>query len=158
MLTPGHAGASLSLCPGRWETLTHEEGAPNKIRVNPLYLLLVPLYVLSGLWAAWQMGRRGRYDLIHVYWPVPGGLFGLAARWAGGGRLILTVLGAELVLARRFFFVAPFMRLVAKQADGVAAISTFTCRELTALREWCPYSSPSVFPCRPRARCLRRRR
>jgi glycosyltransferase involved in cell wall biosynthesis len=128
--------------PARWETLTHEEGAPNKIRVNPLYLLLAPLYVLSGLWAAWRLGRRGRYDLIHVYWPVPGGLFGLVARWAGGGRLILTVLGAELALARRFFFVAPFMTLAARRADGVAAISTFTSRELTALTGVLPVLIP----------------
>jgi glycosyltransferase involved in cell wall biosynthesis len=153
VLAPAHRGQGdhtiqgmrvhrFRYAPARWETLTHEEGAPNKIRVNPLYLLLVPLYVLAGLWAAWRMGRRDRYDLIHVYWPVPGGLFGLAARWASGGRLILTVLGAELVLARRFWFVAPFMKLVARRADEVAAISTFTCRELTLLTGVMPVLIP----------------
>ena len=153
VLAPAHRGQGdhaiqgmrvhrFRYAPARWETLTHEEGAPNKIRVNPLYLLLVPLYVLSGLWSAWRMGRRGRYDLVHVYWPVPGGLFGLAARWAGGGRLVLTFLGAELVLARRFFFVAPFMKLVARQAHAVAAISTFTSRELLAITGVAPVLIP----------------
>ena len=34
--------------PARWETLTHDEGAPNKIRRNPWYLLLLPIYLAAG--------------------------------------------------------------------------------------------------------------
>jgi glycosyltransferase involved in cell wall biosynthesis len=119
--------------PARWETLTHEEGAPNKIRVNPLYLLLLPAYVLSGLLAAWRMGRAGRYDVVHVHWPVPGALFGLVARWAGGGRLVLTFFGAELMLARRFPFVAPFLRFVTHRCDAVVAISAFAGSEVARM-------------------------
>ena len=119
--------------PARWETLTHEEGAPNKIRKNPLYLLLLPFYVLAGMWASWRLGRTGRYDIIHVHWPVPQGLFGWLARRAGGGRLVATFYGADLVLARRFAFLKPFVRWFAGQCDDLAAISSYTARELTAL-------------------------
>ena len=116
--------------PARWETLTHEEGAPNKIRKNPLYLLLLPLYLLAGMIAAWRVGRSGKYDIIHVHWPMPQGLFGLIARWAGGGRLVATYYGADLVMAQRFSFVQPFLRAFTNRCADVAAISSYTAREV----------------------------
>lgn len=115
--------------PARWETLTHDEGAPNKIRRNPLYLLLLPVYLLAGMLAAWRVGRRGRFDVIHVHWPMPQGLLGLAARRAGGGRLVATFYGADLVMSQRFRFVRPFVRYFVRQCSAVAAISSFTARE-----------------------------
>lgn len=118
--------------PAPWEALTHEEGAPNKIRKNPLYLLLLPLYLLAGMLAAWRYGRSGDYDIIHVHWPIPQGLFGLIARRANGGRLVATYYGADLVMAQRFSFVQPFLRHFTAQCDDVAAISSYTARELQA--------------------------
>jgi glycosyltransferase involved in cell wall biosynthesis len=116
--------------PARWETLTHDEGAPNKIRRNPWYLLLLPFYLAAGMLAAWRLGRSGRFDLIHVHWPMPQGLLGLAARRAGGGRLVATFYGADLVMSRRFRWVRPFVRYFAGQCADVAAISSFTAREV----------------------------
>lgn len=116
--------------PARWETLTHDEGAPNKIRRNPWYLLLLPFYLAAGMLAAWRLGRTGRFDLIHVHWPMPQGLLGLMARWAGGGRLVATFYGADLVMSRRFRWVRPFVRDFTHQCADVAAISSFTAREV----------------------------
>lgn len=118
--------------PRRWERLTHEEGAPNKIRRNPFYLLLLPSYLMAGIAAAWRRGKAGRYDVIHVHWPVPQGLLGLAAQRAGGGRLVATFYGADLVMGRRFGFVRPFLRSFVRRCAQVAAISSFTARELAA--------------------------
>jgi len=144
VLAPSFAGLSshrightqvhrFRYAPARWETLTHEEGAPNKIRKNPWYLLLLPLYLLAGMWAAWRLGRKGKYDVIHVHWPVPQGLFGALARAAGGGRLVATFYGADLVLAQRFPGLKPFVRWFAGRCDDLAAISSYTGRELTAI-------------------------
>ncbi len=127
--------------PARWETLTHEEGAPNKIRKQPLYLLLLPFYLLAGAWAAWRLGRRGRYDVIHVHWPVPQGVFGWLAR-RGNARLVATFYGADLVMAQRFPFLKPFVRWFARRCDDLAAISSYTARELTAIAA----QEPRVIP------------
>lgn len=116
--------------PARWETLTHDEGAPNKIRRNPRYLLLLPTYLLAGMIAAWRLGRASHYDIVHVHWPMPQGLLGLVARWAGRGRLVATFYGADLVMARRFKFVQPLVRAFTRQCVEVAAISSFTAREV----------------------------
>ena len=155
--------------PARWETLTHEEGAPNKIRKQPLYLLLLPFYLLAGAWAAWRLGRRERYDIIHVHWPVPQGVFGwlavVAAKDLGGlrrpprsrsrrvdstppspsarrPRLVATFYGADLVMAQRFPFLKPFVRWFARRCDDLAAISSYTARELTAITGRAPRVIP----------------
>jgi len=127
--------------PARWETMTHEEGAPNKIRKNPLYLFLLLPYLVSGLFAAWRLGRGDDYDVIHVHWPMPQGLLGLAAR-RGGGRLVATFYGADLVLTRRFRFLQPFLTRFVKQCDDVAAISNFTAAELKRMTGLQPHVIP----------------
>jgi len=139
ILAPAYAGSHSQViygmrvyrfryAPARWETLTHDEGAPNKIRRNPLYLLLLPFYLLAGMLAARRVGRS-RFDLIHVHWPMPQGLLGLAARWAGGGRLVATFYGADLVMSQRFRAARPFVRYFARRCSAIAAISSFTAQE-----------------------------
>ncbi len=121
--------------PAAWETLTHEEGAPAKIRRNPLYLLLVPLYLAAGLAAAVRLVRYHPYQVIHVHWPIPQGLLGWAARTLAPNapRLVATFYGADLVLVRRFPGMARLARAFVARCDDVAAISTYTRRELERL-------------------------
>jgi glycosyltransferase involved in cell wall biosynthesis len=138
----GMAVHRFRYAPARWETLTHDEGAPNKIRRNPWYLLLLPFYLGAGMLAAWRLGRSGRFDLIHVHWPMPQGLLGLVARWAGGGRLVATFYGADLVMSRRYRWVRPFVRHFARRCADVAAISSFTAREVVAATGMAPRVIP----------------
>lgn len=140
--------------PAAWETLTHEAGAPTKIRQNPLYLLLLPVYILAGLWAAVRLARQRRFDVIHVHWPVPQGIFGVVARAASprrktGGRgknsrprLVATFYGADLVLVQRFPALGHFLRWFLAGCDDVAAISSYTRRELTKLAPVSPRTIP----------------
>ena len=50
--------------PARWEMLTHGEGAPNKLKKNPVLKLLSLSYLISGAWAAWKICRRERIENI----------------------------------------------------------------------------------------------
>ena len=70
--------------PARWEDLTHDEAAPDRMRRSLLYKLLPLPYVLAGMWSIWRLCRRKRYDVVHVHWPVPHALFGWAAGGGGG--------------------------------------------------------------------------
>src|ERR1041384_3568649 len=61
----------------RWENLTHEEAAPDRMRRSLLYRLMPAWFVVAGMFAIWRVCRRQRYDVIHVPWPpppAPGGL------------------------------------------------------------------------------------
>ncbi len=65
----------------RWEHLaTHGGGILNRLRSNPLYYLLVPLFLLGQLWALIRLLRREPFDVIHAHWLIPQGLIAVLAR------------------------------------------------------------------------------
>src|SRR6266487_3478758 len=57
--------------PRRWENLTHEEAAPDRMKRSLLYRLMPACFVVAGMAAIWRLCRRTRYDVIHVHWPLP---------------------------------------------------------------------------------------
>lgn len=110
------------------ETLTHDQGAPNKIRGSVLFKLLFFPYLFFGTLAAIRVARRGRYDFIHCHWPFPHGLMGWAACRAARNRpaLVLHFHGACLLLAAKFKPIAPLLRFCIRRAQGVVSNSSFT--------------------------------
>ena len=110
----------------RWETLTHDEGAPNKIMARPLYKYLAFPYVLFGILDAIQFFRRESFDILHVHWPFPHGLFGMIGSRICQARVILNFHGAELLLCRKYPIVRHFLRFFLRNADRTIANSSFT--------------------------------
>lgn len=118
----------------RWETLTHEESAPDRMRRSLLYRFMPVCFLLAGMIAVWRLCRRQRYDVIHVHWPVPLGLWAWAARRARRAALVVTFYGIELRWVKRSLpFLKGFVRRVARSADRVVAISSATAREIREL-------------------------
>lgn len=116
------------------EDLTHDQTAPDRVRERPWYLGLVPGYALSGMAAAARLARRGGFDLVHVHWPIPHALFGLAAKWAAGIPMVSSFHGVELTWTRRQLpFLLPFLRYVIRTSDAVTANSTYTAGMIQAV-------------------------
>jgi glycosyltransferase involved in cell wall biosynthesis len=117
--------------PRAWETLTHEQTAPDRIRERPHFLALVPSYVAAGARAAARLARTGEFDLVHAFWPIPHGLLGLAARRAGGIPLVSTFFGVELTwMESQLPFVRPLLRGIVRGSDAVTVISSYTGEQL----------------------------
>jgi len=120
--------------PSPWENLTHLEGGPNKIK-NPLYLPLILPYMFFGTLAVVRHCRRQRYDVLHVHWPLPQGVFGLIGQNISGARLVISFHGAELLLTRRYPFLKPVLRYIVKRSDAVSANSSFTANLVRKLAD-----------------------
>jgi glycosyltransferase involved in cell wall biosynthesis len=130
--------------PRRWETLTHDQTAPDRIRERPLFFGLVPGYVAAGSVAAARLARSGRFDAIHAFWPLPHGLIGLAAKRASGVPLVSTFFGVELTwMEGQLPFLAPVLRRIVRGSDAVTAISTYTADRL---RRAVPGVEPAIVP------------
>lgn len=120
--------------PRRWERLTHEEAAPDRMRRSLVYRLMPVCFVAAGMLAAWRVNRRERYDLIHVHWPLPLALLGWAAQRACRAPMVETFYGVELRWVKSSL--APlrgFIAWAARRADRVVAISSYTANELREL-------------------------
>lgn len=117
--------------PAPLETLTHDQTTPDRLRDRPAFLALVPSYLLSGTLAAIRLARSGRFDVVHAFWPLPHGLFGLAARRFAGVPLVSTFFGVELRWVRRQLpFLGPLLRRIIRRSDAVTVISSHTAEEV----------------------------
>ena len=117
--------------PASLETLTHDVPAMERIRRNPAFGALLPLYVAAGSRAARQIARSGDFDVVHVFWPIPHGIFGIAARNGSRAALVSTFFSAELMwkgAARKLF--APILRKIVDSSDAITVISTYTGQKL----------------------------
>lgn len=121
--------------PRSWETMTHDETVPDRLRHSPRHAALLPFYLSGGLWAAARAGRH-RPDIVHVHWPVPHALFGAAARLASGGRaaLVCTFYSVEISWVERSArWLRPLLVWSARTADAVTAISSATAARVKSL-------------------------
>ena len=119
--------------PKNLETLTHDEGAPNKIQKFH-YKLLSITYIIAGIFNLIVHHRREKFDILHIHWPFPHGLFGLIARVFCPAKVVLSFYGAELLLIHKYPFVEPFLRFFIKRADAVVAISSYTASKVTDIQ------------------------
>lgn len=143
--------------PARWERLTHEETAPDRMRRSPLYAVMPIFFLLGGMRRAWQVARRGRFDIIHVHWPMPMALLGWAARRARRVSMVTTFYGIELRWVQsRLPFLRWLVRWAARSSAQAVAISTYTARELRKFVdvpiEVIPYTADFPTPASPGAR------
>jgi glycosyltransferase involved in cell wall biosynthesis len=128
--------------PAPWEDLTHDEAVTERMRRSLRYRIAAVSYVLCGILAAWRIGRRKRYDIIHVHWALPHFLFGkvaasgrLAKAARPSSRLVTTFYGAELSLAHSSSLPGLKRLLVwaARKSDRAVAISSHTARQVQRL-------------------------
>jgi glycosyltransferase involved in cell wall biosynthesis len=120
----------------RWEDLTHEEIAIDRITRSPLYKLLPGFYLICGFFGVLRLCLKNKYDVIHVHWPMPHAAFGWAAKLACRARLVTTFYGAELRWVKRSLpFMKWFLRWAVSISDKVVAISAFTASEVRSISD-----------------------
>ncbi len=127
--------------PAALETLTHHSGATNKLQRNPLYLALLPGYLLAGAARVRRLCRQEHWDVIHVHWPMPQGILALAGRHPDA-RIVSTFYGADLALARRSRLLGWLLQRVVAASSAVTAISRYTGQQLTQLTG----ATPTIIP------------
>jgi len=116
--------------PARFERLTHEETAPDRLRAKPWYAGLLPAYVCGGSLSAFRLGL-GRPDIVHAHWPLPHALFGAMTRLGSGGdtAVVASYYSVELRwVEERLPLFLPFLRWTMESADAITAISRPTAR------------------------------
>lgn len=131
----GTAVVRFRYFPRRWEDLTHDETAIDRVRQGFINKLKAASYLLCGTFAVWRLCRRQRFDIIHVHWPLPHYLFGWAARLACGAPIVISFHGAELMAVRHGMRpLRPFLWWAIGGAAAITANSTHTVRQIQSIR------------------------
>jgi glycosyltransferase involved in cell wall biosynthesis len=155
VLAPSYKGSGKSViggvtvhrfryAPEAVETLTHDMPALDRISRNPLFAALLPSYVAAGSATARKLAREGDFDVVHAFWPIPHGIFGVAARNASRAALVSTFFSAELNWkgATRSVF-APILKNIVDNSDAITVISSYTGARL---REFAPNVETVTIP------------
>jgi glycosyltransferase involved in cell wall biosynthesis len=134
--------------PARYEDLTHDEAAADRVGRALRYRVLAVAYLAAGSLAALRLARRRGYDVIHVHWPVPNAVLGLAARLGRRAPTVSTFYSLELRLGGTSKPVRSLIRWTVTSPQRVVAISTATAAALRELApvpvEVIPYSLPAM--------------
>jgi len=147
VLAPSYRGSTTSVvggilvhrfryAPESMETLTHDMPALERISRNPMFAALLPAYIAAGSKYARRLAREGNFDVVHAFWPIPHGIFGVAARKASRAALVSTFFSAELNwkgMTRKVF--APILKDIVESSDAITVISSYTG---SRLREFAP--------------------
>jgi glycosyltransferase involved in cell wall biosynthesis len=126
----------------RMESLTHDEGAPNKVRNNPLYKLLGVPYIVSGAAHLAYWAARHRFDVLHIHWPFPHALLPALALTLRDVPRVATCHGAELAMARRSPAIRRVLRRSLLDAHVLSCNSTHTRKEVEQICD----RSPTIVP------------
>ena len=96
------------------------------MRRSPLYAIMPLFFLVGGMRRARRLARAGRYDLVHVHWPMPMALLGWAARRAHPMPMVTTFYGIELRWVQSRL---PFLRWLVRWAArwGMATRPTWRC-------------------------------
>ena len=155
VLAPSYRGSRTSMIgnvmvhrfrygPAALETLTHDVPALDRIAKKPLFAAMLPAYVAAGSAAAARIAREGSFDVVHAFWPIPHGLFALAAKRVSRAAMVSTFFSSELNWsARGRAIFGPILRSNVNGSDAVTVISSYTGARL---REYVPTVKPVTIP------------
>lgn len=118
--------------PKALETLTHDEGAPNK-QGSPLFKVFALTYILCGMVAVLRWTLKDKYDVIHCHWPFPHGFMTLLPQHILGTRVVMTCHGAELALGRKSGGIKKVLAWLLGTGDALCANSSHTAKEINNL-------------------------
>jgi glycosyltransferase involved in cell wall biosynthesis len=121
--------------PARWEKLTHGEGAPNKLKKNPVLKVLALTYLTAGIHAAWKICREERINILHVHWPFPHGLMAWLPAWLHGVKVVSSCHSAEIALAAQSKLSTKLLANCLRRSDAVTANSSHTAKLIHSISE-----------------------
>lgn len=109
-----------------FEKLSHDMSVPERLKSCRLYYLVLPFFILFGMLSAARYAMKESFDLIHVHFPFPLALFGIAMKLVKKKPMIYSCHGSDVNLAKKNFLFRYIFRFLLRRAECVVANSSYT--------------------------------
>jgi len=119
----------------KWEKLSHDMSVPEKLKSNPFYFLILPFFMFFGFVAAYRFGKKNDFEIIHVHFPFPLAIFGIAMKFASKKPMIVSCHGSEVNMAKRNPVFRLLFRFMMRYAEIITVNSTFMKKEVLKIIE-----------------------
>ena len=117
----------------KYERLTHECAVPERLKENKFYYLVLPFYLFFGIVESLRFAKKYAFDIIHVHWPFPLGIFGYLMKLQKKKKMIFSFHSAEIVFAEKNFIFKHILKFLVKKADFITVNSSYTKEKLFRL-------------------------
>ena len=114
----------------KWEKLSHDMSVPEKLKSNRLYFFVLPFFMIFGMISAHFYAKKNDFDVIHVHFPFPLALFGIAMKKHSKKPLVMTCHGSEVNMAKKNFVFRMIFKRMLRHADFITVNSTFMKNEV----------------------------
>ncbi|MEO0414838.1 MAG: glycosyltransferase family 4 protein [Verrucomicrobiota bacterium] len=118
--------------PKSWENLTHDSGAPDRVK-SPLFKLLTIPYLAAGFIYTTLKLIKERPDIIKVHWPFPHGMVAWFGARLTGTKIVSVCHGAELAIVRGNSFLQRVLSWHLRHSDLVYCNSSHTLSQIRSL-------------------------
>jgi glycosyltransferase involved in cell wall biosynthesis len=124
----------FNYAPKRQMKITHDMTIQDYIQKNPLSIMLLPVFFISGIIKCAQLVKKKNIDTIIVHWPFPLFFIALPAKNIFKKKIVSVFYGAELKLFKNKFKRIRFIfKYICKSSSSVVAISNATADEVKEL-------------------------
>jgi glycosyltransferase involved in cell wall biosynthesis len=101
----------------------HGRALEADVRLNPLAILLLPIYLIAAFMALWRVTGQQKTDVIHVHWVLPNGPVAAFVAMIRDIPFIVSLHGSDIYLAQKNYFFGVLTHWVFSRASGVTACS-----------------------------------
>ena len=119
--------------PQSWHVLGYARTLANDAAVRWSSVLLAPFLIVAAIFNLWRLVKRERIDVINAHWIVPNGFIGAVVSKLSGARLVPTLPGSDVFLAKKNPVYGWMARVAARQAAAITTNSPQLGRDLVGL-------------------------
>jgi glycosyltransferase involved in cell wall biosynthesis len=111
--------------PKRFETFSHEGAIVEKLKQSKWHYLSALSFIICGSISAFIFALKNNYDIVHIQWPFPLGIFGEIMRRTRKVPIVYTFHSAEFLLLKNALFKL-ILKILIKPVKMITCNSRYT--------------------------------
>ena len=109
--------------PNKWHIMGHARSLDADVKLKPLTIFLLPLYVIAATMMLWRVSRKMKADLIHSHWVLPNGLPAAISSKILKIPFVISLHGSDIFMADKNALFRAVARWIFSQSSCVTACS-----------------------------------